>query len=493
MRPIVKAFGHLLAPTASRFYQALENPQQAQAKVQQRLINRLQRCEYGQQFQIRSRKDWHRLPIVSYEDIQSHIDPTTHRSPLSPERILFYEPTSGSSGPIKQIPYTRSLRRAFNHLFCIWAHDLIAHGPTFSTGKLYFSISPTFSKTTAGTTDDSDYLDPWLRHLLSPFLVISPSAKTPTDFKENLARTLLKAEDLEIISIWSPSFLTVQLDYIQKHQQHLYESLKGQLSQARSHYLLQPQISWHALWPHLKLISCWDSALAADSAHSLRSRFPNTLIQGKGLLATEAPLTLPLIQAKGHVPLLDQIYFEFEDDQQQRRELHQLEIGQTYELIISQTGGLYRYRMSDRVQVTHRFRQTPCLKFIGRGPTISDLVGEKLNVQFVTRQLANLNLQVTFQSLVPVRQPQPHYALLLDRINCPANTLAQELESALRQSFHYQLARQLDQLAPAKVIVCNNIAEQLAAQKSQQGQRWGDIKHNQLGSVIENLDFLRNV
>ncbi len=497
MHRLIKAFGYLLAPASKRFYAALEQPEQAQQLVQQRLIAQLKNCEYGRQFNIRTCEDWHRLPIVDYDDLQPWIDQSTaKRSPLTPEPILFYEPTSGSRGPVKQIPYTRSLRQSFSHLFCIWAHDLITHGPKFSTGKLYFSISPSFSDT-AGTTDDSDYLDLWLRWLLKPFLVISPQAKTPEKFKQNLACTLLQAESLEIISIWSPSFLIAQLDYIQQHREQLHERLKGQLSEDRRQVLLSeesPDICWSKLWPQLKLISCWDSVIAADGAAGLKSRFPNTLIQGKGLLATEAPMTVPLIAAKGQVPLLNEVFFEFEDSQGQCHALHQLKIGETYEVIISQQGGLYRYRMGDRVQVTHYFLKTPCLKFVGRGKDISDLVGEKLNIQFVSNAISQLNLSESqFQSLVPVHEPKPHYMLLLDRAEKEASSISQQLESLLCESHHYQLARQLDQLAPARVIVSSTAAEQLSAKKMASGQRWGDIKHAQLELAVKDLSWLEHV
>ncbi|MEL6555642.1 MAG: GH3 auxin-responsive promoter family protein, partial [Cyanobacteria bacterium J06621_11] len=370
--------------------------------------------------------------------------------------------------------------------------DLIKNGPVFSRGKIYFSITPSFSKVenSTGTTDDSDYLDPWLRWTLKPFLVIVPAAKTPEDFQEKLAKTLLIAEDLEIVSIWSPSFLTAQLTYIQENQVRLHKLLKGELSEARSHLLTQASISWEKLWPQLKLISCWDSMTAADSAQSLRSHFPHTLVQGKGLLATEAPMTVPLVGANGYVPLLEDIYFEFEDMAGQCHLLHQLEIGQTYEVIISQLGGLYRYRMGDTVRVTHYFLQTPCLEFCGRS-SVSDLVGEKLSVQFVSDTLASMNLsEAHFQSLLPVQRPEAHYVLLLDRTSRDLVVIAQTLEKHLCESFHYRLARQLNQIAPARVVVSASAAETLMREKMQAGQRMGDIKYEQLSRCYENLAFL---
>jgi hypothetical protein len=500
MRWLIKGIGHLLAPTSRRFYVALAQPQWAQRVVQQRLVDRLRGCEYGRRFGIRRCEDWHRLPIVEYEDLQPWIlraQRQPDQSLLTPEPILFYEPTSGSSGAVKQIPYTRSLRCSFNHLFCVWAYDLITQGPAFSTGKLYFSISPNFSEAlpavdSGGTTDDSDYLDPWLRSLLSPFLVISPLAHTPEAFKENLARTLLQTEALEVISIWSPSFLTVQLDYIHTHRRRIQAALADRLSAARSRLLLQDEIPWTELWPQLKLISCWDSVTAADEAAGLRSQFPSVLVQGKGLLATEAPITLPLVPAQGYVPLLDEVFFEFEDSQGRCWQLHQLEVGQDYQVIISQTGGFYRYRLGDRVQMTHSFLATPCLEFLGRAQGVSDLVGEKLQIDFVSGILDRLALPAArFQSLVPIRQPTDHYVLLLDRCDREPSLVAQQLEQALCDSFHYRLARQLGQLAPVRVFVSETIAERLSVAKAQSGQRWGDIKHTRLGTVPIDPALLR--
>jgi hypothetical protein len=66
----------------------------------------------------------------------------TKKPLLTSESILFYEKTSGSRGAAKLIPYTKSLLSSFNEMFCLWTHDLILHGANFSTGKIYFCISP---------------------------------------------------------------------------------------------------------------------------------------------------------------------------------------------------------------------------------------------------------------------------------------------------------------------------------------------------------------
>jgi hypothetical protein len=485
MRPIIKLFGSLLAPTANRFNQALEEPQKAQNLVQEEILNHLVQSDYGKALGIQSIADWHHIPIIEYQQIEAWIERQREAqiSLLTSEPILFYEKTSGSFGTAKWIPYTKSLRASFNSMFCVWAHDLISYDSKFSTGKLYFCISPQLGEVTtnAGLEDDSEYLDGWLRWFLRPFLV-SPSGinrlRDPEIFKEKLSLSLLQEEHLEIISIWSPSFLKVLLDYIQEHQKELYSQLKNQISSQRSQLLLKSEIPWKQIWPHLKLISCWDSAHSADQATFLRSLFPGVMVQGKGLLATEAPMTIPLIEAQGCVPVLNEVFFEFNDEAGKICLLHELEIGKVYEIILSQKGGLYRYRIGDRVQVTHFYKATPCLEFRGRTEVTSDLVGEKLHTDFVRDVLAELALEVAcFKSLVPVKNPIAHYILLLDSSQESAEAITHKLDEALMRSYHYRQARLLGQLAPARVLVSRKIPETISLYRTHSGSNWGDLKH----------------
>ena len=517
MNLIIKLFSKLIESANHQFYQALENPQAAQKKVQNQILKNLIKSDYGRYLRVKNVEDWHRIPIVEYHNIENWIEiqnkDNTHL--LTSEKVSFYEKTSGSSGTAKLIPYTKSLRRSFKQMFCVWAHDLITHGPKFNTGKIYFCISPQLGEKEQEITsssqslqDDSEYLDGWLKRLMNHFLVSPPELNKLHDadkFKHQLAKTLLTSENLEIISIWSPTFLKVILDYIQNNRKKLAFELRNEISAKRSLMLLQPnlfkqestnpklnelfekintdRIPWNLLWKELKLISCWDSANAADGADFLRSLFPNVLIQGKGLLATEAPMTIPLIPAKGCVPLLNEVFFEFLDESGFVYQLHELKQGETYEMIISQKGGFYRYRIGDRVRFTHSYLNTPCLKFVGRHKEVSDLVGEKLHSQFIRDILDKLNLDRSyFKSLVPVKYPKGHYILLLDNAKQKPEEIAIQLEEELQKSYHYGRARLLGQLEPVKVMVSSQIPEIISLYKSKSGKKWGDIKHDILST-----------
>ncbi len=202
-------------------------------------------------------------------------------------------------------------------------------------------------------------------------------------------------------------------------------------------------------------------------------------------------MTIPLIAAAGCVPILDEVFFEFEDLEGKIHYLHQLQKGGVYEIIISQKGGLYRYKIGDRIRVTHFYLNTPCLEFLGRTKEISDLVGEKFHSDFVRQVLDTLQLEKTyFKSLVPVRQPVEHYILLLDKIDCNPEELAKKLDDLLQESPQYRHARLLGQLNPVRVLVSSQIPEIITLYKTRNGKKWGDLKHEILATIPIEIDLL---
>src|SRR5262249_30868109 len=123
------------------------------------------------------------------------------------------------------------------------------------------------------------------------------------------------------------------------------------------------------LWPELRLISCWADAAASLAAADLQKRFPRTLLQPKGLIATEAFVTLPF---DGQHPLaIHSHFFEFIDGAGDVRPIEALRDDEEYEVVVTTGSGLWRYRLGDRVRVTGWVEKTPSLKFLGRSGNVS--------------------------------------------------------------------------------------------------------------------------
>ncbi|MEO7293805.1 MAG: GH3 auxin-responsive promoter family protein, partial [Ginsengibacter sp.] len=138
--------------------------------------------------------------------------------------------------------------------------------------------------------------------------------------------------------------------------------------------------TWKDLWPQLALISCWTDAQAMLWIPTLKQIAGNVNIQSKGLLSTEAVVSIPIKNMPYPSLAYHSHFFEFRDiDSGNIFLAHQLAKDVSYEVIVTTGGGLYRYATKDVVQVMDFYLQVPLLKFLGRHNRTSDLVGEKVS------------------------------------------------------------------------------------------------------------------
>ncbi len=282
--------------------------------------------------------------------------------------------------------------------------------------------------------------------------------------------TLLSEPDLEIISVWSPSYLTIVLDFITTHRTEIAAHLPPDRAGVLGH-----EINWRRVWPKLQLISCWDEAMARPFAESLRRHFPGVPVLGKGLLATEAAISVPILSSGGSLPLYDAVFYEFVDAAGVLFRLHQLKEGQTYEILITTDSGLIRYRLGDLVQVTGFYRGAPVLRFEGRSGHVSDMVGEKLSDAFVREALLPLIPTGRF-AVVPRMAARPNYVLICES----AGGLMNDAEAALAQAHHYALARRQGQLGPLQVVEADHVPARLKDLAQARGQDFGHAKDTAL-------------
>lgn len=459
------------------FIDNLATPQKAQERTLQKVISRLSGTRYAHRIgDVLDYRDFaNKVPIVSYEDIEDLIELMLEgeEDVLFPGRVMKFEKTSGSSAREKYIPYPEALISDFTAMFRLWAYDLLCYGPELKTGTFYFSVSPQFGepkKSSSGAKlnleEDDEYLNTITRLMMRPFVAVDSQIKKiqdPNEFKKTLLSKLIKCKDLEVISVWNPSFLTT-----------LFENISSE-DEIRSYF------------PNLKLISCWGSSLARYDFNYIKNLFPGVLVQSKGLLATEGAVTIPLLTAPAPVPLLHLAFFEFEDSNGKIHRLHELKEGEKYQLIISQSGGLYRYRLGDKVQVIDFFKATPCLEFIGRTDDTSDLVGEKLTESFIESFFKQKGFKEL--SIVVPSKNKKRYVII-----SPTEGIHDEFEDYLMQSYHYRNARKLGQLKPVAYICSYNIEKILLDfYENKRQMNRGDIKFRRLYSKEWNDELLDEI
>ena len=392
---------------------------------------------------------------------------------------------------------------SFSHLFKVWCYDLLQYGPKLQWGSTWYSISPQFGepqKTPSGVPegfkDDRQYLSGVLGKVIGVFFPVCPKVqklKNPDDFFFVLACYLLSAEKLEIISIWNASFLTKVLETITQNREQIVEALaKKKMSvdglsfrftcgPRRLAFLKETQ-EFSKIWPHLKVISCWKDSHAIHEAAKIELLFPGVLIQGKGLLSTEAPVSIPLVNDQGAVPLCDEVFFEFIDLKTGKIHfLWNIEKGHCYEVVITQKAGLLRYKSSDIVKVMGFSDNLPLLKFQGRSGQLVDLKGEKLHLDRIRNALKALGYEDHFLAL-PILNETTHsasYRILLEPHK--KEITSENLDSELRKNHHYGLARNLKQLEKAEVSILEEIDRHTQEfYQVAKGMKLGDIKPTQI-------------
>ena len=412
-------------------------------KKLKKIISSNKYTAYGEQYafgDIKNIADYQKkVPLSAYEDYIPYIERIKNKEPniLTREPVLLLEPTSGSASAKKLIPYTRGLQREFSAALYAWLWNLNKNFPRLKYGQLYFSITPQGNVTDGieGFNSDDEYIGGLLGKFVAKKFCVPDSVKFIQDmdvFWNTTIDFIRRAKKLRFVSIWNPTFLLIMLEKANMRAKELF--------------------------PHLEVISCWADGNSAPYAEKLQNAFPGVYIQSKGLLATEGIMTIP-IEGVGK-RLTNSHFFEFIDENGDVRLKDQLEVGKEYEIVLTTSGGLYRYMIGDVVL----YNGNMCFDFIGKCGNVSDYFGEKLSESHVRKVIAGDG----FRLLAPAGDK---YVLYTE-----TDVNADLIDNALRENFHYDYCRKLGQLQKVKVVLVQNGDRQYIDNCVRFGMRLGDIK-----------------
>lgn len=419
------------------------------------LLARNRHCDYlrrhGEPRTLAEFRD--RLPVVDYDALATDIERVASgvSDVLFAGRPLAFERTGGSAGGSKLIPYSAEGLADIRRAVLPWLADTLRRHRI--EGHVYLAISPAarVPEKLAGVPvglPDAAYLGDAAGAWLLAHSAVPVELMACTDvarWRAETLRYLAAADDLELISVWSPTFLL--------------RLLEGPDSPGAP----------ERLWPRLKILSCWLSGPSAAYAKRLRALFPHAAIEPKGLLSTEAVVTVP--DAAGRPQLVAQGFTEFREASGRTVVAEELEIGGEYEAIVTTASGLYRYATGDRVRhFGLGCDGRPVLEFLGRDALVSDLVGEKLCDAFVVDCLAGWN---GFATLLP-DAGEPGY-VLVSETPFAAEAVA-NLETRLSRNPQYAYARRLGQLAPLRGLHRPRAFAVIEAEMCSRGVRLGDVK-----------------
>ena len=181
-----------------------------------------------------------KIPIVNYEDIKEFVEreKSGESNVLLSDKIKLFELTSGSTSDVKYIPYTEKFLKSYMNGVFSWIYNLYQNNKRLFFGSSYWSVSPILKREAVtsggirvGIEDDTSYFDKVSGFFLNKLFTVPKEIKNIQNMEDFLLITavfLLLSENLAMISVWSPSFLMILLDFIEKNHKVICQIVKSE-------------------------------------------------------------------------------------------------------------------------------------------------------------------------------------------------------------------------------------------------------------------------
>ena len=384
------------------------------------IISRNKDTEVGKKWNfdsIKTIEDYRNsVPLTDYEVYRPYIERMVEKGEenlLSPDKVIYYSPTSGTTSKSKLFPRFVAPGRTGNTfeqtlMLMSWHQD-------WST-PLGVPIIPGSNADCAALIEQNP----------SQF-VAPPEAYQITDFKSAVYVQMvfgLKTSSVKsILSGFCPTVLTAFNLLAQEWEQMIEDirngTLKSSLDLTESQKIalnkamgdgdpkradeLITVLSNSAkcdgnrfksvaqqLWPNLSLISAIAGGSFATYVPKLRHYLGDKIHIGSHFyVATEGMLGVnkwPHSRVSAYSLLTSKVFFEFiplaDADSRQPTALlaEEIKIGEVYEIVVTTSGGLYRYRMGDLIKVLEEgsASEPPVIDVLGRKNLVLSICGEKV-------------------------------------------------------------------------------------------------------------------
>jgi hypothetical protein len=411
--------------------------------------------------EIRSLADFRRqVPVLTYDDHRPYIERVLRgdvEGLFTPgTRVLMFAMTSGTTGEPKRLPITTELFREYRTGWRIWGAGVFGdHRDLLHKKTLQLSSDWQQNLAPSGVPcgQISGLAASTRPRLAQRVFLPPPVVSTIHNFTAKHYTTLrlaLATDRLGMIITANPSTLvelarranteseslirdihdgTLSCELPPKVRAALRKRIArrnprraAELASIRErHGGLLPR---HA-WPRLSVLAVWMGGSVQVYLPQLRELYGPTAVRDHGLSASEGRMTIPLVDGSA-AGLLDYChhFFEFipveEHDSRQPTvlEAHELEVGRDYFIVLTTSGGLYRYDIHDVVRCVGFEGQAPLIEFLNKGKNFSSLTGEKLSehqaIRAVEQSFGELRVPLDTFTLAPMMDARPRYVLLVE-------------------------------------------------------------------------------
>ncbi len=386
----------------------LEDPVGTQEKCLRKVLNRAKDTVYGKQHgfaDIRSIEEFQRtVPINTYESLQPYIARTMQgeQNVLFPDKILCFLVTSGTTGDPKLFPFgeQRVQNTLINVLrsaaFYVVHHDrwdtlegyrLVFPAPSslgqkiseyevaFMSGALTVAPLPpqlqmlqTAERRRVPPLEVDNILDWDEKFYLSARYSVAADVRSATGITSNIVSLLRK----------------ISTDYLDRllADPEVDAATKTKLRQASQ----DGHIALRSLWPNFRVLLHGGVSITPfeRAIHELLG----DIDLWEGYAATEGWLATQIYLDKGMMPYVGTTFFEFIPDDVEAAPpipLSDVTPGKPYRVLVTNSGGFYRYDIGDLIEFTGTDPLT--LRVIGRKASLVSLAGERMSEELILRAL----------------------------------------------------------------------------------------------------------
>ncbi|MDR1744122.1 MAG: GH3 auxin-responsive promoter family protein, partial [Planctomycetota bacterium] len=426
-------FGQVMHRPLGRFEEANNRPFASQEQSLRRILRANAQTEFGARDDFASMAElpgaemWkayrRRIPIRSYADFLPQVERMKNGdgNVLVPGLPEMFSLTSGTTSAPKFCPVTRSFISEHHRQHLLWMYHVYADHPGINQGKyLVVASPPEMGRTPGGIPYGAmsgkqlaSQSIPVRRRMAAPAAVQRLPGADDRWFA--LLLFALAEENLRVVVSVNPSTLVSLADRLARDAERLIEGVgkgveHGAPSVAALPFRPNPKrakrlreilradgrLTPPAVWPDLKMLLTWQGGASAFYLPHVAALWGNTAQRCLGLRASEGTFSIPLrdndpsgvLAVGGHV--MEFTPADEGDPGPSARTLlpGQLEEGGLYRLIVTTSGGFYRYDMGDLVRVTGFRGRTPEVAFERRAGSVLSATGEKLTEDQVLGAMA---------------------------------------------------------------------------------------------------------
>lgn len=397
-------------------------------------------------------------PITTYEDYRSVIESSASINALTAENVTFWGVSTGTTGPQKRFPLSKSYLKAYETAAKTFLMNLLSRKPSMLSGKVASFVVPMNGEIhgSTGVMHIGQAIYQSMPAISGLFYAIPKHVYADENLYNKQHVFQLLKSDISLITASVPSSVLALKTNIALYLEKQLEQLKG-----TKRYQLLKQIdpadfTLCDIWPNLNLVLAWQTSICKASSAELKKVAGEAQVVNQAYAATEGFFNIYVEDDKPVLYPIDFIY-EFIKPEQPETILKPWDIQESeeYEILITSPMGFVRYRIGDIIKCTGFYNKLPMIEFVRKTRNQVSLGWVTIDESEIIDVL--LKLGINDFDLVSVRINNSGQGLVI--------TLHQRFATQI-ESFDRRLAeinrdfareQQEGRIDPSRVVIQNNI------------------------------------